>query len=86
MTEILSMGEKRRRTMIERYGEDWARKSGLKAAATIKENHGEDFYRRIGAVGGKNGHTSGFAVNRELARIAGAKGGRISRRTKKQDA
>ncbi|MEO8691850.1 MAG: KGG domain-containing protein, partial [Candidatus Saccharimonas sp.] len=27
-------------------------------------------------------HTGGFAANPELARIAGAKGGRISRRTK----
>ena len=38
--------------------------------------------RRIGAIGGKKGTTGGFAVNRELARIAGAKGGKISRRTK----
>lgn len=30
------------------------------------------------------GTTGGFAANRELARIAGAKGGRISRRTKKE--
>lgn len=31
----------------------------------------------------KKGKTGGFYANRELARIAGAKGGRISRRTKK---
>lgn len=56
---------------------------GQRAAATNKQKHGEDFYKRIGAIGGKNGSTGGFAANPELARIAGAKGGKISRRTKK---
>ena len=55
---------------------------GIKAAATNKARHGKDFYATIGEKGGKNGHTGGFAANRELARVAGAKGGRISRRTK----
>jgi general stress protein YciG len=41
-----------------------------------------NFYAKIGAIGGKNGHTGGFAANPKLARIAGAKGGRISRRKK----
>ncbi len=57
---------------------------GLKAAATNKKIHGSDFYKQIGAKGGRNGHTGGFAANPELARIAGKKGGQISRRTKKQ--
>ena len=56
---------------------------GKSAAATNKSKYGKDFYARIGAMGGKKGHTGGFAANRELARSAGAKGGRISRRTKK---
>lgn len=56
---------------------------GQAAAATNKSKYGADFYARIGAIGGKKGTTGGFAANRELARIAGAKGGRISRRTKK---
>jgi general stress protein YciG len=56
---------------------------GQKAAARNKAKHGADFYARIGAVGGKKGHTGGFFANRDLARVAGAKGGRISRRTKK---
>jgi len=56
---------------------------GMKAAATNKAKHGSDFYAKIGAKGGKNGHTGGFAANPELARVAGARGGRISRRTKK---
>ena len=53
---------------------------GLKASTTNKKLHGEDFYKRIGAIGGKNGHTGGFASNRELAREAGRKGGKASRR------
>lgn len=56
---------------------------GQKAAATNKAKFGSDFYAKIGAKGGKLGKTGGFAANPELARIAGAKGGRISRRTKK---
>lgn len=54
---------------------------GIKAAKKNKELHGNDFYRIIGSKGGQNGHTGGFAANPALARIAGAKGGRISRRT-----
>ena len=44
-----------------------------------------NFYAKIGAKGGRNGHTGGFGNGEEgraLARIAGAKGGRKSRRTK----
>jgi len=54
---------------------------GQKAAA---KNLAKDpsFYANIGATGGRNGRTGGFAANPELARIAGAKGGRISRRKK----
>lgn len=54
---------------------------GLKAAYTNKLKNGLDFYARIGAMGGRNGHTGGFASNSELARIAGKKGGAKSRRT-----
>lgn len=56
---------------------------GKKAAETNIKRNGKDFYRIIGAIGGKKGTTGGFFANRELARIAGAKGGKISRRTKK---
>lgn len=56
---------------------------GKAAAATNKLKYGADFYARIGAIGGKKGHTGGFFANRELARIAGARGGRISKRTKR---
>ena len=54
---------------------------GKKAAKTNILKYGKDFYARIGAKGGRNGHTGGFAANPALARIAGAKGGRKSRRT-----
>jgi general stress protein YciG len=48
---------------------------GQKAAAKNLAND-PDFYRNIGRKGGSNGHTG------ELARIAGKKGGSISRRKK----
>jgi general stress protein YciG len=57
-------------------------KAGGKLAA--QKNLAKDpmFYAKIGAKGGRNGHTGGFAANPELARKAGAIGGRISRRKK----
>lgn len=58
------------------------RAGGLKAYKTNIAKQGADFYERIGAKGGRSGHTGGFASNPELARIAGAKGGRISKRGK----
>lgn len=54
---------------------------GRKAALTTIARHGFDFYARIGAKGGRNGHTGGFYANRELAREAGRKGGQASTRT-----
>lgn len=56
---------------------------GKAAAATNKAKYGADFYSKIGARGGKLGRTGGFFANRDLARAAGQKGGRISRRSKK---
>jgi hypothetical protein len=65
---------------------------GLQAAETNKQKYGTDFYAKIGAIGGKLGRTGGFAndsfvgadglTGRERARIAGSKGGKISKRTK----
>lgn len=57
------------------------RAGGLKAAAKNKSND-PDFYVKAGAKGGKATVPKGFAVNRELARAAGRKGGQISRRGK----
>lgn len=58
---------------------------GKRAARTNMLKYGKDFYKRIGAKGGKKGTTGGFFANRELARVAGAKGGRISRRRKEDE-
>lgn len=58
-------------------------KGGRTAAQKNKAKYGADFYARIGAKGGKNSHTGGFAAGeegRERARKWGAIGGRISRR------
>lgn len=61
------------------------KEGGKRAAATNKDKYGDDFYARIGAIGGRNGHTGGFAANPELTKEAGAKGGRISRRGKAKE-
>ncbi|HVX47797.1 MAG TPA: hypothetical protein VHA05_00350 [Candidatus Saccharimonadales bacterium] len=53
---------------------------GQKAADTNKKKYGSDFYAKIGAKGGALGTTGGFYANRDLARAAGARGGKISRR------
>lgn len=53
---------------------------GKKAAATNKQRYGKDFYAHIGSIGGKNGHTGGFAADHERARRAGAIGGKKSKR------
>jgi general stress protein YciG len=55
-----------------------------KAVFSIKERHGDDYFKVIGAKGGKASGTGGFYANRELARTAGAIGGRVSRRTKQE--
>ena len=66
---------------------------GKAAAATNRAKYGEDFYAKIGAVGGKLGKTGGFAndsivgadglTGRERARIAGRRGGKKSKRSKR---
>ncbi len=53
---------------------------GMKAAETNKKRYGKEFYVRIGAIGGKKSTGGGFAANPELARIAGAKGGRARKK------
>lgn len=53
---------------------------GRKASRTNRERYGEDFYKKIGAIGGRNGHSGGFSYNPALARVAGSKGGSKSRR------
>ena len=58
------------------------KEGGKKAAATNIRKYGKDFYINNGRKGGQNGHTGGFFANRELAKLAGQKGGKISRRGK----
>jgi len=58
--------------------------AGGKLAAAKNLANDPLFYAKIGAKGGRNGRTGGFAANPELARIAGAKGGKISKRNGKR--
>ena len=72
------------------FGWQWRTKNGWNEGWRTKSKtknleRDPNFYARIGAKGGKNGRPGGFAANPELARIAGAKGGRISRRVKKTE-
>lgn len=53
---------------------------GKQAARTNKIRYGKSFYAKIGAKGGKKGHTGGFYANREAASYYGAIGGTMSRK------
>lgn len=58
------------------------KEGGIKARDTNYKNNGKNFYKRIGAIGGRKTGMKGFALNIELAREAGRKGGTISKRGK----
>jgi uncharacterized protein len=63
------------------------RSGGKNAATTNKLKYGDDFYAKIGAKGGRNGRTGGFAAGEEgraRARHYGRIGGHVSRRTKRE--
>jgi hypothetical protein len=56
---------------------------GRLAAEKNKKKYGSDFYKKIGARGGRAGHSGGFAAGnegRKRASYYGAIGGSISRR------
>lgn len=57
---------------------------GKKAAETDKKIHGANFYAEIGRKGGSKSHpeTRYFALHPEVAKIAGTKGGRRSKRSR----
>lgn len=57
----------------KKWRETMLRKYGSKEAITRK-------FQRMGSLGGQHSHTGGFYGNPERARIAGCKGGQISRR------
>lgn len=52
-------------TMLDKFGSEEALK---------------EYYHQIAAKGGRNGHTGGFTDNKNLAILAGRKGGSISSR------
>lgn len=54
---------------------------GIKGAKTNKERYGEDYYRIMGSKGGQKPRPRWFALHPELAKEAGMKGGRVSKRT-----
>lgn len=67
---------------------------GRSAAVTNVQRYGSDFYSKIGAMGGRVGHTGGFAsekvgidglTGRQRASTAGEIGGRKSRRSQRID-
>lgn len=58
-------------------------KGGRLAAEKNKKMYGSDFYSKIGKVGGRKGHTGGFAAGEEGRKRAsqwGSIGGSKSRR------
>ena len=56
---------------------------GLKVAKTMKLRRGSSYYAEIGRKGGQvKGIKKGFALDLNRARLAGKKGGSISRRGK----
>lgn len=81
----------------QKKGEPGHELASLRWRQTMEAKYGgpEGLHKKMqetGAIGGHRGHTGGFASNVigedgltgfERAKIAGAKGGRISRRTKK---
>ncbi len=52
---------------------------GINAAKTNKLKYGEDFYRSIGKIGGTKSRGYAFAHGKFDPRVAGAKGGKISK-------
>ena len=57
------------------------KEGGQKARDTNLARYGKNFYARVGAIGGRSQIASkGFGGNPERAKMAGMKGGKISRR------
>lgn len=71
-------------------GTKGAEEATLKWRKTMQQKYGgaagvHKMMSRIGARGGRNGHTGGFAANPALAKLAGEKGGRMSKRGAKNE-
>jgi general stress protein YciG len=67
-------GIKARQTNISKYGENYYSKLGLMGAEAYKERQKQGIAK-----------PRGFAKDKELAKTAGTKGGRISRRIKVEE-
>ncbi len=64
------------------------KEGALKAAETNKKKYGPDFYKNIGSKSWKNPERSrktGFALNPELAKEAGRKGGKKTKSEYKKE-
>lgn len=66
--------------VIERINMAGTKAGGYKACATNKRKYGDDWYAKIGKIGGSKTGLKGFALNNELAKSAGRKGGLKSKR------
>lgn len=64
------------------------REGGLRAAQKVKQKYGKDHYKKLGRLGGLKSRGGGFSSTRvgkdgltgpQRARVAGQKGGRMSR-------
>jgi len=58
------------------------KKGGEKTKITIYKKYGKEHFKKIGAIGGRKCVPKGFAKNPTLARLAGMKGGKVSKRGK----
>jgi hypothetical protein len=74
--------QNRDKVILEKNSMAGTRLGGRKAAATNKQRYGLMFYEQIGRKGGMISRGGGFAHDPELAREAGRRGGKASRRTK----
>lgn len=85
MTE-LTPAQKRKITMRQRYGENWAKDiNGTQAKEAREAKHGKEQYSAAGKQGGSKSRPNSrpFRKNRKLAAEAGRKGGSSPRKVGK---
>jgi general stress protein YciG len=77
----LTPQEKRKATMEQRYGVNWAHDMGVKTAETNKRLYGKNYFEQTGRKGGKVRTRKGFALmdHDKLVEIS-RRGGSTSRR------
>lgn len=87
MTE-LTPAQKRKITMRQRYGENWAKDiNGTQAKEAREAKHGVEQYSKAGKQGGSKSRPASrpFKKNRKLAAEAGRKGGSSPRKVASND-